>query len=236
MFFSQLFKNKNVLKSKKSQVTIPPPKDESGTRKSTQAIPEGNSNPAITVALSKPNVYFVDLGLKARIEQSKKQKYSSAKRFWIPQSKRQRHGRVLSTHPNYNAKREALLKYDSIIYIQPNDKTVSVKDTPDRTTASATYSKTTILEKPREYRAKRQEDSSLGEELSLLRSSSNAGVQTVPVQALSTIIPAQSNIGDVAIPSDISGINSNKIMAMVPVKVDTPLASPSAVAMVSQGE
>jgi hypothetical protein len=94
MFFSQLFKNENVLKSKKSQVTIPPPKDESGTRKSTQAIPEGNSNPAITVALSKPNVYFVDLGLKARIEQSKKQKYSSAKRFWIPQSKRQRHGRV----------------------------------------------------------------------------------------------------------------------------------------------
>ena len=233
MLFSQLLKNKNkVLKSKKKHFTISPTKDELGTKKSIQAKPKPVINPAITVALSKPNVYLVDLGLKAQIEKSKMQEYDTTKRFRIPQLKRPKHNKKLSAHFKNYAKPEAFVKYDSIIYIQPKDKIIRT-DTPDRITTSVTDPKTEILEESHEYRTKRQEGL-LDERLPILSSPPNTGIQTLPVEPLSTIIPAQSSIGDVGVPSDVNGVNSNKMVAMVPVKMDTPLASPSSVATVSQ--
>ena len=235
MLFSQLFKNENkVLKSKKKHFTISPRKDELGTKKSIQAMPKPDVNPAITVALSKPNVYFVDLGLKAQLEKSKMQEYDTAKRFRIPQEKRPKYNKKLSAHIRNWSKPDTLVKYDSIIYIQPKDRIVRT-NTPDRITTSVTDPKRTIVEESHEYRTKRQEGL-LDERLSILPSTPDTtnGIQTVPVQTLSTIIPAQSSIGDVGIPSDVTGINSNKMVAMVPVKMDTSLASPSSVALVSQ--
>ena len=235
MLFSQLFKNENkVLKSKKKHFTISPTKDELGIKKSIQALPKPDVNPAITVALSKPNVYFVDLGLKAQIEKSKMQEYDTTKRFRIPQVKRQKYNKKLSAHLKNLAKPGALVKYDSIIYIQPKDKIVRT-DTPTRITTSATDPKRRILEESHEYRTKRQEGL-LDERLPILSAPPNTGIQTVPEQTFSTIIPAQSSIGVAGVPSDVTGINSNKMVAMVPVKMDAPLASPSSVAMVSQSE
>ena len=177
--------------------------------------------------------------MKTEIEPTKTQEYNTAKRFHIPQSKPLKHDRISPTQPKARAKPEPLVKYDSIIYIQPKDKTDPIKTTPDRTTTSETDRKATILEdvtESHEYRTKRQEGSSLNEGLPVLRSIPDTGVQAVPVQTINTIIPAQSNIGDVGIRSDVSGINSNKIVAMVPVKMETPLSSPPSVAMVSQSK
>lgn len=191
--------------------------------------------------MSKPSVYFVDLGLKTQGEGTKTQEYNAAKRFRIPQTKPLlKHNRILPTHHKDNIKPDTLLKYDSIIYIQPKDGTELFENTtPDCFNTMTSVTDPTILEdvtESHERRAKRQEGSLLNEGLPILGSIPDAGIQTLPVQTLSTIIPAQSNIGDIGIRSDVNGVTNNKVVAMVPVKMETPLDSPPSVAMVSQSK
>lgn len=221
---------KIISRSETKYFIISPTKEEQGTKKSTEAIPEPEDQPAMSVALSTPSVYFVDLGEKTPGENRKKQEYNSAKRFRIPQLK-PKHNMILTKHTKAEEKSEPLLKYDSIIYINPKQEIEPINYIPDKTTATVTDHKDTTVEYVTEshtYRTKRQEGL-FNKPLPGLGSIS--GIQTLPVQ---TLIPAQSNIGDVGSRSDVSVINSNKVIAMVPVKVETPLVSQPSVAMVPQ--
>lgn len=228
---------KIISKSETKRLTISPTKEEQGTKKSTQAIPKPEVKPAISVALSTPNVYFVNLGLKSQVENNNKQEFNPAKRFRIPQLK-PKHDRILSIHTKADVKPEPLLKYDSIIYINPTKETEPINYIPDETRTSVTNNKETQLEQVGEipkHRTKRQEDL-FNKRLPLLNPIS--GIQTLPVQTLNPIIPAQSNmeLEDVGSRSDVSAINSNKVVAMVPVKVETPIVPQTSVTMVLQSK
>ena len=233
-FFSQLLRNekKIISRSETKYFTISPAREEKGTKKSTEAIPEPEDKPAMSVALSTPNVYFVDLGLKTQENNNKKQEYFSAKRFRIPQLK-PKHNGILTKHTKAEVKSEPLLKYDSIIYINPKQETEPRNYIPDETTTSVTNHKETKVENvmgSHAYRTKRQEGL-FDKQLPILGSIS--GIQTLPVQTFNSIIPAQSNIRNVGSRSDVSAINNN-VVAMMPVKVETPLLSQPSVAMVPQ--
>ena len=229
---------KIILRSETKRFTISPTKEEQGTKKSTQAIPKPDDTPAISVALSTPNVYFVNLGLKSQVENNNKQEFNPTKRFRIPQLK-PKHDKILSTHTKAaDVKPEPLLKYDSIIYIKPTKETEPINYITDETRTSVTNNKETqpqqVGEIPK-HRTKRQEDL-FNKRLPLLNPIS--GIQTLPVQTLNPIIPAQSNmeVEDVGSRSDVSAINNNKVVAMVPVKVETPIVPRPSVAMVSQSK
>lgn len=205
-------KKKNILKSKKKHLKILPSKEELPTKKSTEAFPKADDNPAISVALMEPNAYIVTLRSKTDTTSTKSQEYNADKRFNIPRSM-------------------PMLNFDSL----PQTNPTNVKFTApiDR--------KATEIEDDAErhdYRTTRQEESVVNERFPILGSISDNSMQSVPVQAISTTIPAQSNIGEVGVRSDISAINNNKLLSVVPVKVETPvtMASPSSVAMVSQSK
>ena len=223
------------MKRRKEHLTISPAIDEQGTKKSTEPLPEPDSEKsAISVALSKPNVYFVDFGAaKTPVESVKKLEYNTVKRFQIPQWI-PKHRQTPNSYNQANNKPDPLIKYDRIIYIQPDDKTNDFENSmSSKITSLPVNQKAAILES-QEYRAKRQESSTLDEGFPML--GTVAGLQTVPIQTLNTVVPAQNTIGDLSARSDVSAIDGNSVVAMVPVKVQTPMVSPSSVAMVSQSK
>ena len=233
-FFSQLIRSENRIRpnTKTRYFTLSPTKDERGTKKSTKAIPKPKSNPAISVALSNPNVYFVNLGLKSQVENTKKQEYNAEKRFRVPQSNpSSKNNKILRPQSEDRQKPKSFLKYDSIIYIRPNEKPESIKNIPDKTATLVRDRKPTTLEDITEshgHRTKRQEGS-----LPVISTIPATGIETLPVQTMNGIIPTQNIEG---VRNNVRDINSNKIVAMVPVKVGTPLSSSTSVAMFAQSK
>lgn len=98
-FFTQILRKGK----QKKHLTISPSSFEHATKKSVETVHEGEKDSTeISLALSSPNVYFVNLGPKADRTTDEKQEYENAKRFNIPQWKATgKAGRAVEV-PNYS--------------------------------------------------------------------------------------------------------------------------------------